>query len=145
MKQTRTKKRTWSLLLAASVVLGGIGSLHLCGFLDGPFNDRAFDAALLKQCHSSGCGLKNPRGQMVEDLTKQWLLPTGQPRPTRAEVIALLGPPDAQLEPRDGEPTDTSLSYSIGTWSSLMEMDPDVLIISFDQADRVENASVQRT
>lgn len=128
-----------SLLVGAVVLLCAVAALHLYRFLDGPFNDRAFDAALWKQCHSSGCGLKNPRAQMVEDLKNRLLLPAQpQLRPTRAEVISLLGPPD-------DEQTSTYVSYRIGTWSSLMEMDSDVLIISFDQAGRVERVGVQTT
>jgi predicted XRE-type DNA-binding protein len=94
-----------------------------------PFNDLAFDKALWHQ-HRNDTSPDNPRGNMAHDLAT--LLETEQM--TRAEVITLLGQPDARS-------SDTMLSYQLGMWSGF-RIDNDTLDVFFDHADHVIDARV---
>lgn len=111
------------ILLCGSAL---VGLLELGG---DPFNDRAFDAAVWRA--SAGRDLDCPRGQMIESLESH--LRAGKPR---AEVIALLGPPD-------GEDRPELASWYVGCWSGL-RTDVDVFELTFDDGLLTSWYRVQR-
>ncbi len=126
--ETKPRRRSpWPLLrVIGSVVASGalvlvcavgIGLVLLGGWL-GP-DTQGFDAALWRQS-TMGCA-GNPRLGMYEELEARLL----RERPTRAEVLTLLGPPDGE----DAATVDYTLGYNI--------IDCDYVIITFGADDRV--------
>jgi hypothetical protein len=119
-----TSLRPW--LWLTGIVFVGWLSLVVASLPDwggDPFNDRAFDAAAWRA--ADGGARDCPRGEMVANLA-QGELRSGRPR---AELVALLGPPDDHDGPR-------LCSWRIGWWSGL-RVDQDALELHFDTDGRL--------
>lgn len=99
------------------VVSVGIGVM----LLGGGSGIQDFDAARWRQS-TAGCVAGNPRLGMYWDLEAQLL----RERPTNAEVVRLLGPPDR-------EPDAATIVYALG----YNMIDCDSVSITFDTDDRV--------
>jgi hypothetical protein len=121
------------------VVCGIVGAVALWLLWDNPtdpFDNASFDQALWSKWRGSW-DPDSPRGHMASDLIGR--LERGQP--TRSDVLALLGPPEApcsKLTPPAGD-LGQCLSYSIGSWSGF-RMDSDTLDVYFGYDGRVRNA-----
>ena len=118
----RRRGGVWILVRLAvlSVVIIGGGKLLR------PFDDLEFDAAVWKQ--SAGTANTNsPRGRMYDDIEAR----LERTRPTREEVLRLLGEPDSQRQ-------DETLEYSLGAWSGF-RIDFDSMYVSFDRDGRVSS------
>jgi hypothetical protein len=101
-----------------------------------PFDNASFDQALWAKWRGSW-DYDNPRGHMAADLIDR----LEDDRPTRAEVVALLGPSEApchDLTPSVGS-VQECLSYSIGSWSGF-RMDSDTLDVYFGNDGRVRSS-----
>ena len=98
-------------LAAAWIILGSL------------FGPSGFDQSVWLAWYSSS-EPDNPRYGMVDDLQTMLL----QDRPTRVEVLELLGTPD-------GGQGDDYLGYNLG--ASFVGVDFDALVIYFDENDRV--------
>ena len=92
--QSSRRRWLWIALLITGVgfaccalIVGGVGIAALTGRLPGV--SQGFDQARWQQ--GNGCDPNNPRLGMYEELRTKLLAE----RPTRPEVIALLGQPDA--------------------------------------------------
>lgn len=125
--QPTPNRRSWCLPLTGAVLLGGLcilGLVAVAGVIGLQIWDRerGFDAARWQQA-TEGCVEDNPRLGMYRDLEALLM----RERPTRAEVLVLLGPPD-------GEPGAETISYSLG----YNIIDCDFVSISFGSDDRVE-------
>jgi hypothetical protein len=94
-----------------------------------PFDDRTFDQTVWLQQRNASTR-DNPRGLMAHDLAT--LIETKHL--TRAEVIALLGEPDARS-------SEEVFSYHIGMWSGF-RMDDDTFDVHFDSSGHVDDAKV---
>jgi hypothetical protein len=88
-----------------------------------PFDDRAFNQKVWLD-HDEDWSMTNPRGRMAYSVRDLLL----ESRMTREEVRELLGPPEIDSERH-------SIQYLLGAWSSI-RIDPDYLVISFDEDDR---------
>jgi hypothetical protein len=101
-----------------------------------PFDNAFFEQVVWSKWRGSW-DADNPRGHMAADLINR----LKDRQLTRDEVVALLGPPEAPcsvLTPPAG-PTETCLSYSIGSWSGF-RMDSDTLDVYFGHDGRVRSA-----
>jgi hypothetical protein len=117
--ELETSLRPW--LWLTGIVFVGWLTLVIASMPDwggDPFNDRAFDAAAWRA--ADGGARDCPRGEMITSLAAGELR-AGRPR---AELIALLGPPDEHDAPR-------WCSWRIGWWSGL-RVDQDALELHFD-------------
>jgi hypothetical protein len=116
----------WPLALLGCGVVGGLFLLLLLVagtisvlVLSGRFGDvGGFDAARWREARQ-GCAPDNPRGGMYSGMREELLREPMRGRPTRAEVLGLLGPPDAGRGPR-------MLGYQLGldlgvdcTWTEI--------------------------
>jgi hypothetical protein len=99
------------------VVVGG-------GKLLRPFDDLEFDSAIWKQ-YPGPKDYNSPRGRMYDDIASR----LERTRPTREEVLRLLGEPDFRLP-------DGTFEYSLGAWSGF-RMDFDSMYVNFDRKGRV--------
>ena len=124
--ETKSRRRSRWLLLSGGVVASGalvfvfvsaIGFFMFRDFLGG--GTQNFDAALWRQS-TQGCA-SNPRLGMYGELEEKLL----RERPTKAEVLSLLGPPDGE----DGATVDYTLGYNI--------IDCDSVFITFGPDGRV--------
>src|SRR5687768_8046181 len=114
----------WSTSVLA-VMTAGLWWFGVFEFLDGPFDDIPFDRTTWIRMRDKD-DRDNPRGQMVESLVEN----LEEHRPTRDEVIRLLGPSEfgcGVLSPPIG-PKETCLSYNLGEWSG-HRLDVDTLDI----------------
>ena len=127
-RETRPRRRSpWPLLMViGSVIASGallfvfasaIGFFMFRDFLGGGV--RSFDAALWRQS-TMGCA-SNPRLGMYGDLADK----LRRERPTKAEVLSLLGPPDGE----DAATISYALGYNI--------IDCDSVFITFGADGRV--------
>lgn len=129
------KRLRRALQVAGVVVFGlvlGFGAVQLLifGVLFGdPFDDRDFDRDVW-MAHSQDWRPDNPRGQMAQDLRDRLL----RERPSRSQVIELLGPPRYQRPDR--------ISYYLGSWG--FGPDCDWLEIYFGEDDAVVGARIAR-
>jgi hypothetical protein len=89
-----------------------------------PFGDRKFDRNLWQSCYGSN-SQDNPRGQMFDDLRKNYL----RKSMSKAEVIALMGKPDYE----DGA---EFISYKLGYWSGF-RIDLDTLDLRFNKEGKL--------
>lgn len=137
MPPALTRREALGRLLFPLAVVGACIALAYAGVLgyralphlNDPFNDATFDAAVWATFHQS-MDPNNPRGSMARDLEARLL----ETRPTRPEVIALLGPPDLVDE-------RALVSYNLGMWSGF-RMDFDSFDIQFDAAGRVAAVTI---
>ena len=123
-QELETSLRPW-LWLTAIVFVGWLG-LVVAAMPDwggDPFNDRAFDAAAWRA--ADGGARDCPRGEMITSLAASELR-AGRPR---AELLALLGPPDDRDDAG-------RCSWRIGWWSGL-RFDQDALELHFDPDGRL--------
>ncbi len=90
-----------------------------------PFDDRKFDRDLWQSCYGSD-GRDNPRGQMFDDLRKNYL----RKNMSKDEVIALIGKPDC-------EDRAEFSSYKLGFWSGF-RIDLDTLDLEFSKEGRLK-------
>jgi hypothetical protein len=109
---------------------------HLISWLS-PFDDMPFDAHEWRKLYNYPSA-DNPRGPMAEILRKNLL----NTRPTKNEVLALLGDPDCMSE--EDKQRQDFLSYGLGAWSAL-GFAPDFccLQIYFDNEGRVRTAMIR--
>ena len=124
--ETKPRRRSRWLLLIGGVLIGSalvfvlasaIGFFMFRDFLGG--GTRSFDAALWRQS-TMGCA-SNPRLGMYGELREKLL----RERPTKAEVLSLLGPPDGE----DAATINYALGYNI--------IDCDSVFITFGEGGRV--------
>ena len=97
------------------VVLGSLAGIFVAGVVGlyfmfqaargNPFDDRKFDKGVWQSCYGSDSA-DNPRGQMFDDLRKNYL----RKNMSKAEVTELIGKPDYE------DRTDL-FSYKLGFWS----------------------------
>ncbi len=125
-RETKPRRRSPWLLLMGGLVMSGallfvfvsaIGFFMLRDFPGGGV--RSFDAALWRQS-TMGCA-SNPRLGMYRELSDKLL----RERPTKAEVLTLLGPPDGE----DAATLKYALGYNI--------IDCDSVLITFGTDGRV--------
>lgn len=121
-----------TLLGCGLLLLACVSGMFLMVFLfhllvPNPFDDRPFDREVWL-AEAGLPGPDNPRGQMYEDLLEKHL----KKGMTKAEVLALLGKPDATSRSR-------LFSYELGMWSG-MRIDTDTLDVEFDGTDKVKRA-----
>jgi hypothetical protein len=101
-----------------------------------PFNDRLFDAETWRMYAGSDVP-DDPRGKMAEAVMREVL-----PGLTRAEVITVLGPPDATLAAAtEPSPASEPLRYYLGMWSG-NRTHPDWLLVYFDDDGRFTHAEI---
>jgi hypothetical protein len=94
-----------------------------------PFDDHAFNREVwLDQYEEWGWG--NPRGRMAYSV-RDMLIGSDM---TLKEVIDLLGLPEISNGPN-------SIKYLLGPWSGF-RIDPDFLLIRFDEHERVKEALI---
>jgi hypothetical protein len=120
------RRRVWLPLLIVGGVVSCLGILVLIGgagflFYRSLNDTQGFDAALWRQS-TAGCVPDNPRLSMYTELEALLL----RERPTKAEILTLLGP-------ADGEQEAATLSYTLG----YNIIDCDFVSITFDGDDRV--------
>jgi len=121
---------TLRTLLMMTAVIAAIlaGLVYAWRALD-PFAGRPFERAVW-MAHT-GHEANNPRAAMVANLRAAYLLP-GK---SRAEVLALLGPPTHEDSGR--------LFYVLGAWSRL-RLDDDYLYVHFDPQGRLTHVEVHQ-
>jgi len=119
-----------SFLGIVGIVVLVVGLFIAWIVFDSPFDDQKFDLMVWVEHHNSR-DPDNPRGKMADDLEKRLL----KDRPTRAQVIALLGPPDS-MSTSDWRKKNF-LSYNLGMWSGI-GLDYDSFDIYFDDEGRVQ-------
>jgi hypothetical protein len=122
MERVRKRKWRWRLGVLGAVVL----LVATCSKVTSPFDDREFDQTVWLQAGGKS-DRKSPRGLMYDDL-KSTLL---RDKPTREQVLRMLGEPDVRKE-------NESIEYLLGAWSGF-RIDYDTIVISFDKADRVKS------
>jgi len=115
--------RTFVARLAVLTLVVWIGSSVLS-----PFDDLKFDQTVWHQ-YSGYSDPRSPRGRMYEDL-ESILLRT---RPSREDVLQILGEPDAPAR-------EQALEYSLGAWSGF-RIDFDTMVIAFDASGDVSHVS----
>lgn len=145
--ERRRPRRLWLIIsaIAATVIIGvglfcayvfynpGIG---VAGGLYGAFNIEKFDRDVwLGQANS--WDRDNPRGPMAENLRRKLL----EERPTRADVLVLLGPDESAVMYEGKASDDRFLAYNLGMWSRF-RMDYDSFDIYFDQSGRVSKVKI---
>ncbi len=109
----------------------------LCGLVifaigDAPFYGRAFDRAVWVENRNND-HMVNRRGPMAKDLQRR----LHNEKPTKAEVLALLGEPDGMSE-WDKRRSDF-LGYDVGLGIGI---DYHSLAIYFDKNDRVSRVCI---
>lgn len=135
-KMKRRKRTTIVLIVLGALILCVVLSIRspinfvLDALIDpDPFDDRSFNQKVWLD-HYEDWGIGNPRGRMAYSVQKLLL----DSRMTREEVIELLGPPEYGSE-------DSNFQYLLGPWSAF-RMDYDLLIITFDEDDRVKDVRI---
>ncbi len=131
------KRRIRRLPLIAGICLASYLAYFYLGSLLSYYDYLDFDAPVWRRCDNYQSP-KNPRGLMTDSLRKR-LLTT---RPTRNEVLALLGPPDCMYG-RKGE-KENSLRYRLGAWGAFgLTVDYECLEIHFDEDRRVKTVLIR--
>lgn len=109
-------------ILFGSFLIGTIAFFAYIYFVvfDYPFDNEYFDKITWQQ-YSNNMIRDNPRGEMFENLTEQYL----KPGMSKKEVILLLGKPDFREE-------ENFFSYNLGMWSGY-RIDYDSLDLKFNK------------
>ncbi|MFH0825720.1 MAG: hypothetical protein V2B18_23440 [Pseudomonadota bacterium] len=130
------KARTYALTAVAGVIgiLLVLNAFVVFSLHASPFYGRVFDQAAWVAAYDTD-EPDNPRAEMAKSLQSRLL----RRKPTKAEVIALLGRPELTAEANMLR--SDCLSYNLGMWSGY-RIDYDSLDIYFDANDRVCRACI---